>query len=106
MLSIWSKDIVLTPREKGQSLSRKLALSLDLLIEKGIIAADQPLPPVRILATSLSVNRGIVLSAYRMLAEKGRVTSHVGRGTFPRGSLSRLGKQLATAFLPHPMPLH
>ncbi len=81
MLSNWSKDIVLTPREKGQSLPRKLAQSLELMIEKGVIAADQPLPPVRVLAASLSVNRGIVLSAYRILAEQGRVISHVGRGT-------------------------
>jgi len=81
MLSNWSKDIVLTPRQKGQSLSRQLAQSLEEMIEKGRIEAGQSLPPVRKLAETLSVNRGIVLSAYCILAEHGRVTTHVGRGT-------------------------
>ncbi|MCX5977842.1 MAG: PLP-dependent aminotransferase family protein [Coprothermobacterota bacterium] len=81
MLSNWSKDIVLTPKQKGQSLSRQLAQSLEIMIDNGQIQNGQPLPPVRKLAELLSVNRGIVLSAYRILAEGGRVTTHVGRGT-------------------------
>jgi GntR family transcriptional regulator len=53
-------------------------------IESGALAADERLPPERILAESLGVSRMTVRQALASLAARGFVERGVGRGTFVR----------------------
>lgn len=54
-------------------------------IRAGILAGEWPegmrLPPERLLARALGVNRSTILAAYRQLKDDGLVSAHVGRGT-------------------------
>ncbi len=57
----------------------EIADSVRDLLERGALAAGDPLPPVRTLADLLGVNRNTVVAAYRLLAQNGLVVSR-GRG--------------------------
>lgn len=57
----------------------EIAASVRALIERGQLTPGDPLPPVRQLADSLSVNRNTAVSAYRQLTQAGMVVTR-GRG--------------------------
>ncbi|QLD13017.1 aminotransferase class I/II-fold pyridoxal phosphate-dependent enzyme [Microbacterium oleivorans] len=56
-----------------------IADSVRMLLERGVLRADDALPPVRALADDLGVNRNTVVAAYRLLAQAGVVVAR-GRG--------------------------
>ena len=51
------------------------------LIESGILVPGDPLPPVRVLARRLEVNRNTVVAAYGLLARSGAVIGQGRAGT-------------------------
>ena len=58
------------------------------LISLGVLAPNDKLPPVRVLATELSVNPNTVAKAYKLLESDGYICSAVGKGTFISPDLS------------------
>ncbi|MEV0615844.1 PLP-dependent aminotransferase family protein [Nonomuraea sp. NPDC050404] len=58
-----------------------LAARLRALIDDGVVAPDEPLPPDRVLARRLAVGRGTVVAAYDLLQQEGRVVRRQGSGT-------------------------
>jgi len=52
------------------------------MIQKGVLAPGEKLPPIRGLSSFLGVNSGTVVSAYKLLEEKGYVISKMGSGTY------------------------
>jgi 2-aminoadipate transaminase len=80
--------IALDPRDP-RPLYVQIADALATAIERGELAPDEKLPPIRTLAGELDVALVTVSQAYETLAARGRVVSRVGRGTFvapPRGA--------------------
>jgi len=67
------------------------------LISAGVLKPNGQLPPVRMLATELSVNPNTVSKAYRQLEYDGYIYSAVGKGSFVSPDLSNLNteKQIA-----------
>ncbi len=67
------------------------------LISAGVLKPDDKLPPVRSLATELSVNPNTVSKAYKLLEADGYICSAVGKGSFvsPDISVQNAEKQLA-----------
>jgi DNA-binding transcriptional MocR family regulator len=61
---------------------RQIADAIRDALDGGRIAAGTKLPPTRDLAKQLGVNRNTVVAAYELLATRGLVRSHTGRGTF------------------------
>ncbi len=59
----------------------ELAQSIRGLIDRGELAAGDPLPPVRSLAETLGVNRNTVVAGYRLLAQAGLVVTQGRAGT-------------------------
>jgi len=57
----------------------EIADSVRALVDRGDLVAGEPLPPVRVLAQTLGVNRNTVMAAYRHLTQAG-VTVARGRG--------------------------
>ena len=60
----------------------QIADALATAIERGELAPEERLPPIRALAGDLDVALVTVSQAYETLAARGRVVSRVGRGTF------------------------
>ena len=60
----------------------QIADALATSIERGELAPDERLPPIRVLAGELDVALVTVSQAYETLAARGRVVARVGRGTF------------------------
>lgn len=58
------------------------------LISAGVLKPNDQLPPVRSLATELSVNPNTVSKAYKMLESDGYICSAVGKGSFISPDLS------------------
>ncbi|MBB6553116.1 PLP-dependent aminotransferase family protein [Nonomuraea rubra] len=58
-----------------------LAARLRALIDDGVLAPDEPLPPDRVLARRLAVGRGTVVAAYDLLQQEGRLVRRQGSGT-------------------------
>ncbi len=52
------------------------------LIISGVLAADEKMPSVRELASSLAINPNTIQRAYRELEEEGYICSVPGRGSF------------------------
>jgi DNA-binding transcriptional regulator YhcF (GntR family) len=48
-----------------------IAESVRTLVDRGDLAAGEALPPVRVLAQTLGVNRNTVMAAYRHLTQAG-----------------------------------
>ncbi|MFG2072516.1 aminotransferase-like domain-containing protein [Nonomuraea maritima] len=58
-----------------------LAARLRALIDDGVLAPGEALPPDRVLAARLAVGRGTVVAAYELLRQEGRLTRRQGSGT-------------------------
>lgn len=67
------------------------------LISAGVLKQGDRLPPVRSIATELSVNPNTVSKAYKLLENDGYICSAVGKGSFVSPDLSpqNAEKQLA-----------
>ena len=63
------------------STAAEIAASVRALIERGVLAPGDALPPVRALADSLGINRNTVVAAYRQLAGSGLAAGHGRAGT-------------------------
>lgn len=75
----------------GRSAS-EIADSLRALLERGALRPGDSLPPVRVLAETLGVNRNTVVAAYRQLAQAGVVATH-GRGGTRVADLSPVAQE-------------
>jgi GntR family transcriptional regulator len=60
----------------------QIAARVRVAVAAGELAAGEPLPSVRALATRLRVNPATVVQAYRELAHEGVVDTRQGAGTF------------------------
>jgi len=69
-------------RDGPAPIARQIADQLASLIRGGTLAAGERLPPVRVLAGFLRVNRNTVAKVYRDLERAGWIESSRGRGTF------------------------
>ena len=58
------------------------------LVSAGVLKPNDRLPPVRTLATDLSVNPNTVSKAYKLLENDGYICSAVGKGSFISPDLS------------------
>lgn len=63
-------------------LYEQISAKLEELIERGVIAKDEPLPSVRTLAMELSINPNTIQKAYGVLDRDGYSYSVAGRGSF------------------------
>lgn len=80
------REFAFTPdRDSSEPLYRQLVTTFEDLIESGRLAPGERLPPTRELAAALGLGRNTVALTYEILEASGRVTSHVGRGTFVAG---------------------
>lgn len=68
-------------RSADEPLFQQIAGQLRQGIDAGRLAAGLRLPPERLLARALGVNRTTVLAAYAELKRDGLIAGHVGRGT-------------------------
>lgn len=68
---------------------------LKRLIVTGAMAAEEGLPPVRTLATQLSINPNTIQRAYRELEGEGYIYSVPGKGSFVSGTVDAGEKQRA-----------
>jgi DNA-binding transcriptional MocR family regulator len=75
----------------GRSAS-EIADSLRSLIERGALGPGETLPPVRVLAASLGVNRNTVVAGYRLLASTGVIVTR-GRGGTRVADLSPVAQE-------------
>lgn len=65
----------------ARGLTDWLADALRNAIADGKLAPGTRFPPTRVLASELAVSRGVVVEAYRRLADEGLVSGHAGGGT-------------------------
>jgi GntR family transcriptional regulator / MocR family aminotransferase len=65
----------------SRGLTRWLACAIRAAITDGRLGPGAPLPPTRVLAEDLGVSRGVVVEAYRRLADEGLVSARHGAGT-------------------------
>jgi DNA-binding transcriptional MocR family regulator len=75
-----------TPPAIAGSTATDIAESVRGLVERGMLAPGDALPPVRALAERLGVNRNTVVAAYRHLAQAGTVVTRGRGGTLIAGS--------------------
>ena len=66
-------------------LYQQIAQAIIEQVRLGRLAPGDRLPPTRDLADQLDVTRSTVIAAYQDLEARGRVASHVGKGTFVQG---------------------
>jgi GntR family transcriptional regulator / MocR family aminotransferase len=69
-------------RGREVPIARQLADHLAELVRTGRLPAGRKLPAAREAAAALALGRKTVATAYEVLATRGLVTAHVGRGTF------------------------
>jgi DNA-binding transcriptional MocR family regulator len=80
---VWSLP-PFSPRP-GEAIYRQLWEHLRGEILSGRLVRGEKIPPTRILAGQLGLNRATVAAAYDLLESEGLVRGHVGRGSFVEG---------------------
>ena len=65
----------------------------------GTVAADEPLPSIRVLAEALRVNRNTVAKAYTELESQGVIETIAGKGCFVRAVQSPFRKEVRLKLL-------
>ncbi len=78
----------------AEPLYRQLFEQLHEAIQSGRLAPGERLPPTRILAEQLGVNRATVMAAYDLLAAAGLISRHVGRGSYVLATPAAKGHSL------------
>jgi len=71
-------------RSRKEPVHRQICARLREMIDTGALPAGTRLPPTRLMARDLGVNRATVTAAYDALGTLGYVEATVGRGTFVR----------------------
>lgn len=89
MISSW---FYLNPRS-GVPLYLQLKEQVKTAVAGGVLKPGHRLPPVREMATDLSVNPNTVARAYSELEREGLLSSEQGRGTFIRAAEPLLGAE-------------
>ncbi len=69
-------------KQSGIPIYVQLAEQIRLLIRRGVLRQDDPMPTVRALAVELGVNGNTVARVYRDLQNEGLLRLERGRGTF------------------------
>jgi len=82
-------------RDAPSPIARQIADQLIALIRAGALPPGDRLPPVRVLAGFLRVNRNTVAKVYAALEREGWIESTPGRGTFVRSRPSGEAVELA-----------
>ncbi|HEU5299669.1 MAG TPA: GntR family transcriptional regulator [bacterium] len=77
-------------RDGPLPIARQIAEQLVALIRSGSLAPGDRLPPVRVLAGFLRVNRNTVAKVYAQLERDGWLATTRGRGTFVRETAPRI----------------
>ncbi len=95
-------DSIKLNRHAKEPLYAQLYATLRSQIINGQLAPNRRLPAVRVLAKTLSINPGTVVSAYRELEKNGYIISRRGSGSFVQeGMANSLPDQSAIPRLPH-----
>jgi len=84
-------------RGAAEPLYLQIAGDLRRRIAAGLLPAGTKLPPTRMLARRLGVNRNTVNNAYEELLSEGLAQAHVGQGTFVTGIAAEEGETPAAA---------
>ena len=71
-------------------LYRQLSEAIEREIQTGEMKPGDRLPPTRLLANQLQLNRTTVSAAYALLEEQRLILSHVGRGSFVAAPTAKL----------------
>ena len=80
-------------RDGPLPIAEQIAAQLRALIRAGRLRAGERLPPVRVLAGFLRVNRNTVAKVYAALERDGALVTTQGRGTLSRQSHRVLAKR-------------
>ncbi len=91
-------------RDTEVPLFRQISQGIRQAIMAGELGGGLRLPPERLLARALGVNRSTVLSAYRELKDDGLVEGHVGRGTRVMPRSAAASPQQLSPWQPTPGP--
>lgn len=65
----------------------QLVDKIKLLIINNVLKPDEQLPPVRVLASELTVNPNTIQKAYRELENRGYIYSIAGKGSFVQAAI-------------------
>lgn len=84
-------------RDGPLPIARQIAEQLVALIRAGTVRSGERLPPVRVLAGFLRVNRNTVAKVYAALERDGWIASTRGRGTFVTGAGAPRGEAAGLA---------
>ncbi len=87
-------------RQSHAPLYTQIAAQVRQLIRQGSLKVGDRLPPNRLLAESLGVNRSTVATAYDELLADGLIASRVGSGTFVAAVPAQASAQVAETALP------
>ena len=79
--------------QDGRPIYEQIVEKYQILILKGVLAADEQLPSVRQMAAELSINPNTIQRAYAMLESDGYIYSVRGRGNFVSGDRSLFKKK-------------
>lgn len=90
-------------RDSHVPLYNQIVSEVRRRVAEGALKAGDRLPPNRVLARSLGVNRNTVTTAYAELAAEGLITSRVGSGTYVNRTLAPAARP-AEQPPPSPMP--
>lgn len=77
-----SYESITIDRLSSEPMYLQLYRGIRELIENGVLAPNEKLPPIRSIAAEYGVNNVTVVNAYKMLEKKGCVYSKIGSGTY------------------------
>src|SRR5215510_2400577 len=69
-------------RRGDLTIENQIALQVELMIQRGEIAAGEKLPSVRRLARQLKIHRNTAAAAYRRLKDWGHLQTTAGSGAY------------------------
>ena len=79
--------------EEGVPIYRQIATQIRYMIASGLLKANEDLPPIRTLATSLRVTPNTVVKAYDELCSSGLISKRQGSGCFVTEIHSRFSEK-------------
>ena len=84
------------------ALTTWLVDSVRAAVADGRLTAGSPMPATRTLAADLAISRGVVVEAYRRLADEGLITARTGAGTIVTAPIAAQRPRPASAIAPSP----